>query len=147
MSMDIIDIDVKDKDKKIELEAKPINIDVDIADLIQTLEISEEGIEQIIVEAQDIEAIETDTLGRGLPGVGLNYKWDGTKLGVKRENQAEYQFIDLQGVPGMIGKGLEFIWEGTKLGIRVQGDSQYTFVDLQGECKELTNLEIEELLK
>lgn len=167
MSRDKFCINAKKRNQNIELEAKTINVDIgtvqalevseeeikqiliELPDKAQSMEVEEFGVAKLCVEPQDVEAIHIKTLGRGLPGVGLDYKWDGTKLGIKRDNQTEYQFIDLQGMPGIIGKSLEFIWEGTKLGIRLQGDSEYTFVDLKGEtdCKELTNLEIEEILK
>lgn len=41
-------------------------------------------------------------------GVGLEFMWDGTKLGVKREDQEEYQFMDLVGGRGETGlRGLQ----------------------------------------
>lgn len=32
-----------------------------------------------------------------LKGVGLNFKWDGTKLGIKCTDQDEYEYVDLVG--------------------------------------------------
>lgn len=85
--------------------------------------------------------------------LGLDFLWDGTKLGIKREGTQDYQFSDLQGPQGNkgdtglqgiqgeqgvqgpkgdTGSGLEFIWQGTQLGVRVEGTSEYTYVDLKG---------------
>jgi hypothetical protein len=41
----------------------------------------------------------------GADGVGLEYEWDGTKLGVKRENESQFQFVDLKGKDGENGAG------------------------------------------
>jgi hypothetical protein len=91
--------------------------------------------------------------------VGLDYTWDGTSLGVKREDQTTFQFVDLQGERGAKGdtgergeKGdtgerglqgiqgeqgeqgasLQFTWSGTRLGVRVEGQTSYSYTDLQG---------------
>ena len=43
-------------------------------------------------------------IGRVLTKVlGLDFVWDGTRLGVKRENQDEYTYSDLEG-PQEIGR-------------------------------------------
>lgn len=92
----------------------------------------------------------------GKDGVGLNYHWNGTKLGIKREDDTNYSYMDLvgkqgiqglQGIPGkngvdgkqgisgkngIDGKSLEYNWNGTKLGIRQQGEAEYSFMDLLG---------------
>ena len=42
----------------------------------------------------------------GLPGkdgVGLNYKWDNTKLGIKREDETSFDYMDLKGPQGDVG--------------------------------------------
>lgn len=39
---------------------------------------------------------------KGDPGEGLNYNWNGTKLGVKKETDAEYEYVDLQGPKGIV---------------------------------------------
>lgn len=36
-------------------------------------------------------------------GIGLEFSWDGTKLGVKREDQDEFQYVDLIGSEGKTG--------------------------------------------
>ncbi|WP_291568525.1 BppU family phage baseplate upper protein [Clostridium sp. UBA2485] len=40
----------------------------------------------------------------GKAGVGLEFKWDRTKLGVKREDEQEYIYVDLQGAQGEKGE-------------------------------------------
>jgi microcystin-dependent protein len=42
--------------------------------------------------------------GSSTPGVGLNYYWNGTELGVKREDEENYIFVDLQGPAGTDGQ-------------------------------------------
>ena len=36
----------------------------------------------------------------GLEGVGVEYQWNGTELGVKREDEVDYQYQDLKGEKG-----------------------------------------------
>ena len=36
-------------------------------------------------------------------GMGLNYRWQGTSLGIKREDETEYQYVNLQGAKGEPG--------------------------------------------
>lgn len=44
-------------------------------------------------------------IGRVLTKVlGLDFVWDGTRLGVKRENQDEYTYSDLEGPQGPAGQ-------------------------------------------
>lgn len=75
----------------------------------------------------------------GLEGVGIEYQWNGTQLGIKREDEVNYQYQDLkgekgdQGIQGPSGKNLEFTWNGTQLGIRQEGQTSYTYVDLKGD--------------
>lgn len=44
-----------------------------------------------------IEQFKTDVEAGLYNGKGLNYNWRGTELGVKREDEADYQYTDLQG--------------------------------------------------
>ncbi|MCM3131884.1 collagen-like protein [Paenibacillus polysaccharolyticus] len=39
----------------------------------------------------------------GANGIGLNFRWDGTNLGVKRDDQADFDYRALQGSPGQQG--------------------------------------------
>ena len=39
---------------------------------------------------------------KGDIGIGLDYNWDDTKLGVKREDETDYQYVDLKGDTGSI---------------------------------------------
>ena len=39
---------------------------------------------------------------KGDKGTGLEFDWDNTKLGVKREDETEYQYVDLKGDVGSI---------------------------------------------
>lgn len=77
----------------------------------------------------------------GKNGDSLEFKWCGTKLGIRIKGQEQYTYVDLKGTPGTPGrqgekgengKSLEFKWCGTKLGIKIEGECRYTYVDLQG---------------
>jgi len=67
-------------------------------------------------------------MNRGQTGVGLEFTWDGTSLGVKREDGETYTYVDLKGATGV---GLEFLWNGTQLGVRQEG-GVYSYTDLVG---------------
>ena len=60
-----------------------------------------------IKQGLDAPLIEKGLLEKGEPGangVGLDFDWDGTKLGVRREDEHSYSYTDLQGPPGADGK-------------------------------------------
>lgn len=110
-----------------------------------------------IKQEMDYPLIEKGLLEQGEPGVpgkdgkdgvGLHFVWDGTKLGVKREDETEYTYVDLKGPQGiqgpkgdrgdigpqgLAGKSVEFVWDGTRLGIRLEGETAYQYVDLKGD--------------
>lgn len=39
----------------------------------------------------------------GIDGVGLNYNWSGTSLGIKREDEGSYEYVNLKGDKGDAG--------------------------------------------
>ena len=41
---------------------------------------------------------------KGDRGIGLNYAWSGTRLGVKRDTDAQYTYVDLKGADGKDGE-------------------------------------------
>lgn len=69
---------------------------------------------------------------RGETGKSLEFKWDGTRLGVRVEGNKEYAYVDLKGMTGDKGKSIEFRWNGTELGIRQEGQNNYSYSDLKG---------------
>lgn len=81
----------------------------------------------------------------GQDGVGLEFTWSGTSLGVKREDQASYTYVNLKGdkgdkgdsgtngTNGADGQSLQFTWSGTSLGVRVGSSGSYTYVNLKGD--------------
>lgn len=110
------------------------------------------GIIEKVKQIVDTPAIEDGKRGEpgapgsdGKDGVGIQYLWNGTELGVKREDETIYQYVNLvgpeglegkqgiQGIPGLNGKSLEFHWNGTQLGVRVEGQSIYQYVNLKGD--------------
>lgn len=66
---------------------------------------------------------------RGPQGVGMEFAWDGTRLGVRVQGAGIYTYSDLVGAPG---PALEFQWDGTSLGVRQPGAPGFTSVDLRG---------------
>lgn len=73
-----------------------------------------------------------------LNGTGLEFDWDGSKLGVRREGEEAFTYQELlgpsgpSGGSGQVGAGLEFEWNGTRLGVRAAGESEFQYVDLAG---------------
>lgn len=45
----------------------------------------------------------TTEVDDGIDGTGLDYNWSGTSLGVKREDETNYQYVNLQGPQGAPG--------------------------------------------
>ena len=39
----------------------------------------------------------------GIDGIGLDYDWEGTSLGIKRENESSYEYVNLKGDKGDAG--------------------------------------------
>ena len=92
----------------------------------------------------------------GADGKSLEFDWQGTSLGIRKEGETTYSYTDLKGQDGVNGldgakgdkgdtgeqgpagadgadgKSLEFNWQGTSLGVRKEGDSDYVYTDLQG---------------
>lgn len=84
----------------------------------------------------------------GQDGKSIEFVWDGTRLGVRKEGEQGYTYTDLKGATGLQGvsgadgdngadgadgKSIEFNWNGTELGIRVEGQANYTYVNLKGD--------------
>ncbi|HBF7716321.1 TPA: hypothetical protein KOX85_003386, partial [Clostridioides difficile] len=70
---------------------------------------------------------------KGENGDGLEFNWDGTRLGIRIEGQENYTYTDLKGQKGDKGDSIEFNWDGTRLGIRIEGQENYTYTDLKGQ--------------
>lgn len=85
-----------------------------------------ENIYQVAEGIIDRDSLKGDPGEPGVTGVGLEYEWDGTQLGVKREDEGAFNYTDL------IGPGLEYTWDGTYLGVKKEGDSSFEYTDLIG---------------
>lgn len=68
-----------------------------------------QGVENLNIEASKTDSTTTITITdkegetsttKILDGVGLEYNWNDTSLGVKRENEEEYTYTDLKGESG-----------------------------------------------
>ncbi|WP_219719857.1 BppU family phage baseplate upper protein [Clostridioides difficile] len=70
---------------------------------------------------------------KGENGDGLEFNWDGTRLGVRIEGQENYTYTDLKGQKGDKGDSIEFNWNGTRLGIKIEGQENYSYTELKGE--------------
>jgi hypothetical protein len=82
-----------------------------------------------------VEQIQSLAASGDLDGISLEFAWDGTSLGIKREGEADFTYSDLvgpAGEQGAAGSGLEYEWDGTRLGVRVVGDEAYAYVELVG---------------
>ena len=52
----------------------------------------------------------------GNNGIGIEYRWNGTQLGVKREDEVNYQYTNLKGDTGNTGEqGIQGIPGTTKI--------------------------------
>ncbi|MCR1656866.1 hypothetical protein NLF04_019265, partial [Clostridioides difficile] len=70
---------------------------------------------------------------KGENGDGLEFNWDGTRLGVRIEGQENYTYTDLKGQKGDKGDSIEFNWDDTRLGIKIEGQENYSYTELKGE--------------
>lgn len=76
-------------------EVENVDIDASKVDNKATITITNRNGESKSVDIYD------GTDGRdGVDGVGLNYDWDNTKLGIKREDEQEYEYVELKGKDG-----------------------------------------------
>ena len=70
------------------------------------LDVSKEGKTATVTLTKKDATTKTVTLS---DGTSLMFNWDGTKLGIKTDEDADYTYVDLQGVQGPIGpKGEAF---------------------------------------
>ena len=106
--------------------------------------ISNEGELKGVIEDNSFNVIVqiTESGPKGNDGYSIEYQWNGTALGIKREDEVGYNYTDLkgekgdtgsQGIPGLNGKSIEYQWDGTRLGIRLEGEASYQYVDLRGQ--------------
>ncbi len=64
------------------------------------------------MEWRDLGQVKGDP---GKDGVGLEFMWDGTRLGVKKETDTEYQFVNLQAESNINESEIEELIENIKL--------------------------------
>ena len=83
-----------------ETKVDNLNIDAEKVDKTTTITITKkDGTQQ---EVEILDGID------GIDGVGLNYNWSGTSLGIKREDEGSYEYVNLKGDTGEPGQ-IEFI--------------------------------------
>ena len=76
-------------------EVENVDIDASKVDNTATITITNRNGVEKSVDIYD------GTDGRdGVDGVGLEYDWDDTKLGIKREDEQEYEYVELKGKDG-----------------------------------------------
>lgn len=103
-----------------------------ITNALGIADLTTEDLEELAELVTQIQAL---AASGELDGTSLEYAWDGTRLGIKREGDAEYTYVDLRGATGAQGEpgpGLEFTWDGLNLGVRVAGDDDFTYRDVRG---------------
>lgn len=82
-----------------------------------------------------VEQLQTLAASGELHGSSLEYDWDGTTLGIKRDNEESFTYVNLLGATGPQGEagpGLEYEWTGTQLGVRAVGQAEFDYVNLAG---------------
>lgn len=67
-------------------EANTLNIDVDKVGKVATIDLTRKNGTHKYTDIRD--------------GYDLDYNWDGTQLGIKREDESEYEYADLKGEKG-----------------------------------------------
>lgn len=82
----------------------------------------------------DITVVELGTQGPvgpiGLTGVGLEYDWQGTNLGIKQDNQQNFEYVNLLGPQG---DNLDFndLTEQQKIELRADvGDTNINYTNI-----------------
>ena len=92
----LVDIDeaIEDVNEAI-TETNNLNLDVNKQGKVATVTLTKKDASTKVVTLSD--------------GTSLMFNWDGTKLGIKTDEDAEYTYVDLQGIQGPIGpKGEAF---------------------------------------
>lgn len=82
-------------------EANNLDIEAEKVDTTTTITITKKDGTTEEVEIQDGERGADGQ--QGIDGVGLDYNWQGTSLGVKKENESEYEYVNLKGEKGDTG--------------------------------------------
>lgn len=74
----------------------------------------------------------------GAPGIGLDYNWENTSLGIKREDESTYDYVDLkgekgeQGIPGENGADGADGFSPTANVVKVGSTATITITDATG---------------
>lgn len=82
-----------------------------------------------------VQQLQTLAASGELHGSSLEYEWDGTTLGIKRDNEESFTYVNLLGATGPQGEagpGLEYEWDGARLGVRAAGQTEFDYVNLAG---------------
>ena len=77
------------------------NLDIDLSEKVDgkvTLTITKKD-----GTTEETEIVDGENGTDGNNGVGLNYNWNGTELGIKREDESNYNYVDLKGDKGDTG--------------------------------------------
>lgn len=98
--IDIANAKLNQLDSAIE-EANNLDIEAEKVDTTTTITITKKDGTTEEVEIQDGERGADGQ--QGIDGVGLDYNWQGTSLGVKKENESEYEYVNLKGEKGDTG--------------------------------------------
>lgn len=85
----------------------------DIAEAVQNAEnldidVTKENKTTTVTITKQDGTTKSENVNDGEDGVGLQYNWNGTNLGVKREDEANYNYVNLKGDTGEPGQ-IEFI--------------------------------------
>ena len=84
----------------------------EITDALEDVNTAIEEVNNLDLDAEKVNKTATITLTKKdattktvqiSDGISLQFAWDGTRLGIKTEDQDNYTYVDLQGVQGPIG--------------------------------------------
>lgn len=107
------------------------NIDIDLSEKI-------DGKVTLTITKKDGTIEETEIVD-GTDGVGLNYNWNGTELGIKREDESDYDYVDLKGDKGDTGATGQAGRDGVDGYTPVKGTDYFTQTEINEFTTTITN--------
>lgn len=81
------------------------------------------------VEFEELTEEQVESL-RGNTGRNLEFNWDGTRLGIKTEDEQHYDYTNLKGDKG---DSIQFNWDGVRLGVKTEAQDNYEYSNLKGD--------------
>lgn len=110
------------------------NLDIDLSEKV-------DGKVTLTITKKDGTTEETEIVDgtNGTNGIGLNYNWNGTELGIKREDESEYDYVDLKGDKGDTGATGQAGRDGQDGYTPVKGVDYFTSAEINEFTTTITN--------